>query len=188
MKTKTSNKLNILLIAITLLLLFVAGFNAINKTGAWIQDSEQIGFEVNVQTISIVIKQDERTISDKGYIYLGTDTIVADTEYPLNVTITNEEKGEGYYVRFQAFAVVDGVTYNINDCITTDEAFAKDGKWLYTVNTEGDREPMDASTTLTLIEKVKFPASFVDTVQGQYIKLHLFVEGSATDAFGETQE
>ena len=92
----------------------------------------------------------------------------------------------GYYIRSQAFAVVDGITYNINNYMTTED-FAIDGKWMYSVNAGGDRVAMapsgETGSQLTLIDSVKFPASFINAHQGKYIKLFLFVEGSATNNF-----
>lgn len=190
MKSKASNKLNILLIAITLLLLFVACVSAIDTTHSWLEDDEEIGFHINVKAISIEIKQGERIIDDTGYISLdptgsGVKYLEANKTYTLNVTITNKEEGVGYYIRCQAFAVVNGVTYNINNCITGDfYDHPEDGQaWLYSVNAEKENTAMTQMQTLTLIESVKFPQSFIDSVQGQYVKLHLFIEGSATDTF-----
>ena len=185
MNTKSSNKLNILLVAIIALLVFVACGNLFNQTNSWLKQDDKIGFVLNVGKINITVKQDEREIVDTGYIYLNTQTIVADTDYTLNVTITNNEEGAGYYIRCQAIAVIDGVAYNINDCITTDFVKNADG-WMYNTDksvTE-NYKPMTAGQTLTMMQKVKFPQSFVDTIQGQYVKLHLFVEGSATGTFG----
>ena len=187
MKTKTS-KLNILLIAITLLLLFVACFNAFGKTNSWLIDNDEIGFELNVQNITIKVKQGERVVDNQtGFIYLGTDLIEADTAYMTtdadDVTIVNEETtGVGYYIRCQAFAVVNGVSYNINNCITGD-LYKRNDNWMYSVNAENENGQMSAEQTITIIKSVKFPASFINQVQGQYFKLHLFIEGSADGTF-----
>ena len=184
MNTKSSNKLNILLVAIISLLVFVACFNMFSQTNSWLKQDDKIGFKLNVGKINIVVKQNEREIVNDGYIYLNTQIIEADAEYELNVTITNNEDGEGYYIRCQAIAVVDGVAYNINDCITTDFVKNADG-WMYNTDksVEANYKPMTAGQTLTMMQKVKFSKSFVDTIQGQYVKLHLFVEGSATGIF-----
>lgn len=185
MNTKSSKKLNILLVAIISLLVFVACSNIFNQTNSWLKHEDKIGFVLNVGTINITIKQDEREISNTGHIYLNTKEIVGDTDYTLNVTITNNEEGAGYYIRCQAIAVIDGVVYNINDCVTSDFVKNADG-WMYNTD-KADTEnykPMTAGQTLTMMQKVRFPQSFVDTIQGQYVKLHLFVEGSAEGTFG----
>lgn len=196
MKAKIGNKLNILLIAITLLLVFVALANSINQTHSWLEDSDEIGFELNVASIDIDIKQGTRSITSGGYIYLGTDTILANTEYltgDSSVTVTNNEIGSGYYIRFQAFAVVNGVTYNINQFISTknansvDDFIINNDGWMYsrdTDSTEDGYQPMISTESNTqslyIISKLVFNEAFVETLQGQYLKLHLFVEGSAT--------
>lgn len=185
MKIKTNNKMLIMLSAIILLLLvFSATFNMIGQTNSWLKDDDDIGFVLNVQAINLVVKQGEREITD-SYIYLGTDLIEGDTEYVLNVTITNNEIGKGYYIRSQAFAVVNGVTYNINNYIVSD--LKADGKWLYSVDSNNNKVAMAPSgedgSVLNLITSVTFPQEFINAVQGQYIKLHLFVEGSATGTF-----
>ena len=194
MKTKTSNKVNIVLIAITLLLLFVVGVSSIGKTNSWLTHSDQIGFEVYVPPINIVVEQtvngSTREIDNNQYIYLDTDYIEANHTYPLNVTITNKEEGLGYYIRCQAFAIVDGVTYNINNCITGD-FYKRSDNWMYSVNSNNENTAMASfgndGSTLTLIESVKFPPSFIDLVQGQHLKLYLFIEGSATGTFEQAQ-
>ena len=196
MKTKTSNKFNIWLIAITLLLLFVAGVSAFGKTNSWLVDSDDVGFVLNVDEIDITIKQGDRQINNKGYIYLGTDVILPDTEYLTktttgtivdnSVTITNNEIGMGYYIRFQAIAVVNGASYNITNCINTSDFAYKevtDGAWMYSVDENNNNIAMTAGETLTLMQDILFPENFVNLIQGQYFKLHLFLEGSATGDF-----
>lgn len=184
MNTKSSKKLNILLVAIISLLVFVACSNMFNQTNSWLKHDDKIGFVLNVGSINITIKQNEREIPNTGHIYLNTKEIVGDTDYALNVTITNNEEGAGYYIRCQAIAVIDGVAYNINDCLTTDFVKNADG-WIYNTDKSvaGSYKPMNAGQTLTIMQKVRFPQSFVDTIQGQYVKLHLFVEGSADGLF-----
>jgi hypothetical protein len=196
-KTKISNKLNILLIAITLLLLFVIGFNQFGKTNSWLIDSESIGFNVNVEEIDMTIKQGERQITNDGYIYLNTSLIEADTKYLTNtgednsVTITNDETGVGYYVRFQAIALINGVAYNINHFITKSDFVNRqdddNGWWMYSVDDKNATTPknsaIEAKTTLVLMEDLKFSSNFVSKVQGQYFKLYLFIEGSANGTF-----
>lgn len=186
MKTKSSNKFNNVLIAITLLLLFVLTFGLFGKTNSWLETKQDISFILKVPDINIIIKQDERTVADEGYIYLGTDHIEGDKDYALNVTITNGETGTGYYIRFQAFAVINGVTYNINNCITSDFYNRGDG-WFYSVDDNTAQSPtnqaMAGGQVLTMMEKVKFPSSLIESNQGQFFKLHLFVEGSASGEF-----
>ena len=205
MKTKTNNKLNILLPAITLLLLFVIGFNSFGKTNSWLVDKDIIGFQVEVGAINVMLKQGEREIANGGFVYLGTDAIEADTNYLTDtrktengvttgtdntVVITNEEETVGYYLRFQAIAMVNGVAYNINNCITGSDFVNRevDGAWwMYSVADKYAQTPVNAaiagSATLTLMKDINFPQSFVDTVQGQYFKLYLYIEGSANGEF-----
>lgn len=205
MKTKTSNKSNILLIAITLLLLFVAGFSAIGQTSSWITDKDEIGFVIQVEGINITVQQGERTIDNStGFIYLGTDLIEANVKYLTNtlttttdpetgdpvetgtdnsVSITNNETGAGYYIRAQVIAVVNGVSYNINSCITTSDLTVS-GAWMYSMD-GNDRVAMEAGETLTIMQDIIFPQEFIDSVQGQFVKLHLFIEGSATNLFDD---
>ena len=205
MKTKTNNKLNILLPAITLLLLFVIGFNSFGKTNSWLVDKDIIGFQVEVGAINVMLKQGEREIANGGFVYLGTDAIEADTDYLTDtrktengvttgtdntVVITNEEETVGYYLRFQAIAIVNGVAYNINNCITGSDFVNRevDGAWwMYSVADKSAQTPVNAaiagSATLTLMKDINFPQSFVDTVQGQYFKLYLYIEGSANGEF-----
>ncbi len=195
MKTKFSNKFNILLIAIIMVLLvFVAFMNALGTTGAWLNTKDEIGFQVNVDQIKLSIKQGDRKLNEDGaetgLIYLGTNIIEAGVTYlddvTEQVTITNDETSTGYYIRCQAFAVVNGVTYNINNCITSDLESYTDG-WMYSEDAEGNRIQMppysatdpDNGSTLVLMKNVTFPQSFVDQIQGQLVKLHIFIEGSA---------
>ena len=195
MKTKISNKFNILFSAIVLLLLFVIGFMQFGKTNSWLIDSESIGFNVTVQEINMIIKQGERKIADKEYIYLNTSLLEANVNYlggnANRVTITNDEAGTGYYIRFQAIAVINGVAYNINNCITTTDFVnrkdADNSWWLYSVVDKSAQTPtngpIQGNTTLVMMENLKFSTNFVNQVQGQYFKLYLFVEGSANGQF-----
>ena len=195
MKTKISNKFNILFSAIVLLLLFVIGFMQFGKTNSWLIDSESIGFNVTVQEINMIIKQGERKIADKEYIYLNTSLLEANVNYlggnANRVTITNDEAGTGYYIRFQAIAVINGVAYNINNCITTTDFVnrkdADNSWWLYSVVDKSAQTPtngpIQGNTTLVMTENLKFSTNFVNQVQGQYFKLYLFVEGSANGQF-----
>ncbi len=199
MKAKISNKLNIVLIAITVLLLFVACVSAIGKTGSWLVDDDEMGFQLTVQNIDIEIKQGTRVVSNGGYIYLGTNLIEPDIKYLTseqseNVTIKNNETGYGYYIRFKAIIKADGIEYNVNQFVTTTDFYdhADDGQdWFYSVkvteNGDGSKtytnRQMNASETLVLMEDLKFSQDFLNNIQGQLITLHLIIEGSATDSF-----
>ena len=207
MKAKSSNKVNTLLIAVTLLLLFVVGFIDFGKTNSWLVDRDTIGFNVQIAPMNLFLKQGGRKIENDEYIYLATETIEADTEYLTNtlqtiddvttgednsVIIVNEEEGKGYYLRFQAIAMLNGSAYNINSYITdSDFVNRKDEDsnawWMYSVDDKSAQNPVNApiagNTTLTLIKDLVFPQSFVDIVQGQYFKLYLFIEGSANGEF-----
>ena len=208
MKTKVSNQLNILLTTMALLLLFVIGFYNLGHTNSWLVTSDTIGFQLGVQEIQITIKQGERKVLDKGYILLNTNLIEADTEYLTNtlsttidpetgdetttgennsVTITNDEEGLGYYIRFQAIAVINGVSYNINHFIKTSDFLNRKGAdnsyWMYSVDAQDRDVAMSAGQTLTMMQDVQFSQNFINQVQGQYFRLYLFVEGSATGVF-----
>ena len=205
MKTKTNNKLNVLLPAITLLLLFVIGFSSFGKTNSWLVDKDTIGFQVQVGEMNVLVKQGEREIADGGFVYLGTDTIEANTNYLTDtrktengvttgtdntVVIINEETSTGYYLRFQAIAMVNGVAYNINSYIAGSDFVNRDingAWWMYSVADKSVQTPVNApiagSATLTLMKDINFPQSFVDIVQGQYFKLYLYIEGSANGEF-----
>ena len=199
MKAKFSNKIYILLTAIVILLLFVVCFNSMGATGSWLEDSEDIGFKVNVAGIDIIITQNSRTITSGGYIYLGTDLLEAEVDYLTNtydpeqdtgednsVKITNNETGTGYYIRFKAIALADGVQYNINEYITTTDFYdhPDDGQdWLYSINAQKQNTVMASQTTLVLMEDVNFSQEFLNQIQGQLVTLHLIIEGSADTTF-----
>ena len=95
MKIKSSNKLNTLLIAITLLLLFVVGVVDFGKTNSWLVDRDKIGFKVQVGYMDMFLKQGERKIENNEYIYLSTEVIEANTAYLTNTlqTVGNETTG-----------------------------------------------------------------------------------------------
>ena len=183
MQTKSGNKLNMLLVAITLLLVFVSGVK-IMDTHSWLVNRDDIGFVVSVADINLVVKQGERTIENNGNIYLGTQIIEADKPYTLNVTLTNVEDDAGFYIRCQAFAVIGGVTYNINNYITNNLYKANDG-WAYLTqnSSSSTHRTMTANEVVTIINTVTFPASIVNNMQGKNIKLFLYIEGNPTDSF-----
>ena len=182
-KTKSGNKLNMLLVAITLLLVFVSGVK-IMDTHSWLVDRNDIGFVVSVADINIVVKQGERNIENNGNIYLGTEVIEADKPYALNITLTNVEESEGFYVRCQAMALIGGKTYNINKLIDNDLYKADDG-WAYLTSgaQSSTHRTMAGSETVTIINTITFPASLVDSMQGKNVKLFLYIEGNPTDSF-----
>ena len=118
MKTKTSNKVNIILIATTLLLLFVAVTSSLGKTSSWLSGSDEVTIEINVAGIEMSVKlqttqlidsnddgeYEEDTVTSEdilqnGQISLGTQYIKANKEY---------------------FGIedVEGETYKINKDIT----------------------------------------------------------------------
>ncbi|MFQ6724093.1 MAG: hypothetical protein ACLRFE_01990 [Clostridia bacterium] len=190
MKTKANNKLNILLVAITLLLFLVAIFNSVGQTGSWLSTREQIGFELNVQQIDIAINQGSRQINNGGNVYLGTNTLVSDQTYlnseETKVTITNNETGMGYYIRFQVIAKSEDKVYNMNNCITSSDFYSRtvaDGNWLYSVDGSNNNVAMTTQQTLTMIKDVKFPQSFIEDTAGKLVRFYLIVEGSATGIF-----
>lgn len=184
MNTKTSNKLNIVLLAIILLLMFVACFNRFGKTNSWLINKDEIGFEVNVSNINIVIKQDSREIESEDNIYLGTGIIEADKVYDLNVTITNDEDGDGYFVRSQVIAVIDGKVYNINNYVVNDFYKDIDG-WMYLTESTSSstRKQMTSNETKNVIDTIKFPSSFIGVKQGKFLKLYLYIEGNSIANF-----
>jgi ABC-type transport system involved in multi-copper enzyme maturation permease subunit len=193
-KAKSSNKTNILLIAITLLLFFVMGINLIGKTNSWLVSGETIGFRVQIGEINIYLQQGERKIKDGEYVYLYTESIEANKTYLTDNTVAmvNAETASAFYLRFQAIAMVNGVAYNINSYITGSDFYNRkdsdsDAWWMYSVNDKNAQNPVNAqipaSTTLTMLKDIVFPQSFVDEVQGQYFKLYLFIEGSINGEF-----
>ncbi|MBQ7880477.1 MAG: hypothetical protein IJ358_01370 [Clostridia bacterium] len=185
MKTKTSNKLNMLLIAITLLLVFVAGAKVFGSTNSWLKTEDQVGFTVTVTGIQLSVKQDNRTIPNNGMIYLNTDIVEADTAYDLNVSITNNELGSSYYIRCQAFAVVNGTTYNINNCITNDLYKNSTDNWMYITSGSTSSTPVQipSGESVVFIDTVTFPSSVLGSLEGKYVKLYLYIEGSSSADF-----
>ena len=189
MKAKSSNKANILLIAITLLLFFVMGINWFGETNSWLVSGETIGFRVQIGEMNLYLQQGERKIKDGEYVYLYTESIEANKTYLTDnaVEMVNAETASAFYLRFQAIAMVNGVAYNINSYITGSDFYnRKDSDsnawWMYSVNDKNAQNPVNAqipaSTTLTMLKDIVFPQSFVDEVQGQYFKLYLYIEGS----------
>lgn len=184
MNTKSSNKLNILLLAITLLLVFVVGYKALGQTNSWLINKDEIGFTVNVSGINLVVKQNGTQISNNGNISLGTDIIEASEEYDLNITIKNEELGDGYFIRSQVIAVIDGAVYNLNDCVDGDLYNDTDG-WMYITQSKQSsaRTQIAKDETKTIIDTIVFPESFIQELQGKHLKLYLYIEGSPVEDF-----
>ncbi|MBQ3502187.1 MAG: hypothetical protein IJA72_00785 [Clostridia bacterium] len=200
MKTKTS-KFNILLVAITLLLVFVACTQVVGKTGSWLKDDDDLAFTINISAISIEVKQGTRKIDNNGLLYINTDIIEGDETYSFDaMTICNKEEGTGYYIRFKAIAKVNGNEYNINDYITSD--FYKNANgWMYYTANKQSSEPIqmpkdDASTTgvdesqKIIISELKIPSTSADstklstsTMQGKYFRLYIYIEGSPSSSF-----
>ena len=200
MKTKTS-KLNILLIAIVLLLVFVASAQLMGQTGSWLKDDDDLTFTINISSINIEVKQGTRRIDNDGLLYIGTDLIEGDETYTFDaMTICNKEEGSGYYIRFKAIAKVNGVEYNINDYITSDFYKNANGWMYYTLNKESSEPiqmPKDDKSTLdvdesqkTIISALKIPKENGDntklstkTMQGKYFRLYIYIEGSPSSSF-----
>lgn len=190
-KTEVGSRFNIVLVAMTLLLLFVVCFTQMGITGSWLVDKDTIGFKVSIGEINIKVYQGEREVADEGMIYLGTDVLEAGVSYLTTesaiVTVKNEEKGEGYYIRFQAIAMVNGVAYNINQCIKgtdfVNKTIANQGDWLYSVDGEGENVEMEPESSLIMLKNIQFSKAFVNTVQGQYFKLYLYIQGSPDGVF-----
>ena len=63
MKTKTSNKISLLLIAIVMLLVFVSGAK-LSNTYSWLTSGDEAGFVVSVADIKLIVKQGSRTIQN----------------------------------------------------------------------------------------------------------------------------
>lgn len=185
MKTKSSNKLNILLLAITVLLVFVVGYKALGQTNSWLINKDEIGFTVNVSGISLVVKQNDTQISNNGNISLGVGIIEAGVDYDLNVTITNDELGDGYFIRSQVIAMVDGSAYNLNACVVGDFYNDTTDGWMYiTDNKESStHKQIPKGETKTIIDTISFPESFINSLQGKHLKLYLYIEGSPVDDF-----
>jgi len=78
--------------------------------------------------------------------------------------------------------VIDGKTYNINNCITNQ--LKMDGEWMYSYDTtKSTRRVMTGGETLSVLDTVTFSKTFVDGIQGKYFKLFLYIEGSPLSDF-----
>ena len=200
--SKSSNKLIMMLTAIALLLVFGIAFGSVSSTNSWLKDSDTAGFMVTISNIDIKVKQtitqtvDDgnggttentivREIGNGGYIYIGDKIIEADKEYDLNVSILNNENTTGYYLRFKAVAIVDGVEYNINEYITSDFYIGNDG-WGYNTASKESDEPiaMEANQEKVILDTMTIPATAsagklgLNNVQGKRFTLKLIIEGS----------
>ena len=198
MKTKIG-KFNILLIAMVLLLVFVAVFNIFGSTNSWLIDSDKINIYVDVAEIDIEVKQGDRVVMDSGYIYLGTQHIEANKICDFeDVDIHNNEKTNGYYIRCQVFAKIGDKLYNINNCVDNDLYKSSDG-WMYYTGSSSITTPKqleakdDQDTTkgvVPIIKSLTMPDLLEDNAddtkdvyfnqcQGKVFTLHLFIEGAA---------
>lgn len=198
MKAKVS-KLNIVLVAIVLLLIFVAMFNFFGQTNSWLVANDTIKISVAVSEIDIEIKQGGRSVATEGFVYLGTQFIEADTTYDFeDIKIHNNEKSKGYYMRCQVFAKIGDKLYNINNCVENDLYKSTDGWMYYTGGSEiKDSKQLDAQDlqdptkgVVPIIESLTIPNLLEDDAddskdvyfsdyQGKVFTLHLFIEGSA---------
>ena len=111
-------------------------------------------------------------------------------EHYLNVKIINNEPGDGYYIRFQALAVVNGVTYNINEYITSD--FYKNANgWAYNTANSSSSTPlaMTNGQSKTIMGSMTIPATAsagklsIASLQGKHFRLYLYIEGSPSSHF-----
>ena len=193
-KQKSFTQFNILWVAISVLLIFVIAMH-IGGTGSWLSKDETIVFKTQVVGININIqqtlnkgKEGESTVEivDGGPISLQTNIIEADTDYPLDVTVTNGESGLGYYIRYKALAMVNGTEYNINNLIDTDFYVKTDG-WAYHTASSGSATPtqMAANSTRNMLNSFRIPSTAgsglsIGTLQGKHFKLYIYIEGSAT--------
>ena len=183
MKTKSGNKLNMLLIAIILLLVFIYGIN-VTDTYSWLSNRDDVGFVVSVSDINLVVKQNSRIIRNGENIYLGTEIVEPDTTYNLNITITNDENGDGYYIRSQLLVVIGGTTYNINSFVTNNLYKSNDG-WMYLTSGAQDstKRIIAKQETIQVINTLTFPSSFIDSMEGENVKLFLYIEGHSSNTF-----
>ena len=191
MKTKTNNKLNILLIATVLLLVFVMAFRWFNQTGAWLTVNEDITFVVDVKDISIIVTQDDgegtRTIVNNGKIYTGVKVLEGDVRYDIeDVSITNTEAGNGYYIRCQVIAIVNGTEYNINNLVETDMYKNADGYMYHTASSSSPTAtPMATGSTKDIIKAFTIPKTAdtglsIGNMQGKHVRFCLYIQGSPT--------
>ena len=188
MKQTKGLKLNVLLTAICLLLVFVCLL--INYSGAWLTSKDTVKFTAQVDAINIVLKQDARELtSANNNIYLGTNIIEADKDYDVNITITNNEQNEGYYVRYKVVAQVNGTVYNINNYITFGSGLNKNADgWIY-VASGTTPKAMTSGQILTIMDSFKIPATAsngqlsISTLQGKFYRLYLYVQGSPLSTF-----
>lgn len=193
MKQKTNTKFNILWIAVIILLVF-ATITHVGATGSWLSKDQEVVFNVTVQGIDMRVEQtlnkggvSESTVEilNGGTISLSTNIIEADTEYPINVDIINNESGLGYYVRYRARAVVNGVTYNINNLIQTDFYVNNSDGWAYHTadSSSAVPTPMAANSTRNMLISMTIPATAnsglsIGTLHGKHFKLFVEIESN----------
>ena len=198
MKTQTSNKLNTLLVAIVMLLVFVAGARALGGTNSWLTDENKVKLQLSVVGIDIAVKQGSREVTNGESIYLDASYIEAKTYDIEDVKTTNNEEGDGYYIRFQVLAVVNGTSYNINSNVTTDynttngntvTNFYSSGEWLYYRGGASGSTPvqMSSNQTQSILTSVTIPTTLgsvnIAELQGKHVRLYLYIEGSPSSNF-----
>lgn len=197
MKTKVG-KLNILLVAIMLLLIFVGVLNFFGKTNSWLIANDTINISVAVSEIDIEVKQGDRVINNEGFMYLGSKYIESDTTYDFeDISLHNNEVTKGYYIRCQVFAKIGDKLYNINNCVSNELYKATDGWMYYTGNSqikvakqlEAKDEQDPTKGVVPIIKTLTIPNLLEDNIddtkdvyfsdcQGKVFTLHLFIEGS----------
>lgn len=198
MKAKIS-KFNIVIVAITVLLIFVAAFNLFGQTNSWLVAEDTISISMAVSDIDIEVKQGDRSIDDEGFICLGTQFVGADKTYDFeDVNIHNNELAIGYYIRCQLFIKIGEDLYNINSCVENDLYKSSDGWMYYTNDSQSkDAKQMESKSdqdatrgVVPIIKSLTIPDLLKDNVgdtddvyfsnyQGKLFTLHLFIEGSA---------
>ena len=187
MKTRVS-KLNILLIAVLVLLIFAMAGHSVKKTGSWLTSKSESTFTVTIKGMNLIVSQETggepREIVDGGNVYVGTKVISADTEYDIqDVKIKNGEAvGTGYYIRFKVSAIVNANEYDITSSIISSANFNYSDGYYYLVE-GGNRATLDATEKFTLIDKVQVPTSVIGSAQGKLIKLSLIIEGHTNSSF-----
>ena len=189
MKQRTGNKFNILLAITGLLLVFLIAFANIGFTGSWLISEDELGFTVKVPDIKIKVEQtissNVREITKQdNKIYFGETILYSNKEYDLNVTIKNDELGKGFYIRCRALAVVNGTTYNVNNCITN-SLYKNTNGWMYLTTSTSSATPiqMPATTTRSILDTITFPSSVFGSLQGKHISLFFEIEGSPLQDF-----
>lgn len=165
------------------MLLFVC--LTINYSGAWLVADDTVYFTAQVGSINIQLNQGEREITAQdNNIYLGTNVIEKDTDYTLNITLTNKEEYEGYYVRYKVVAQINGEVKNANDIVSTSLYKSADG-WIY-VSQTATLSAMTGGQTVTLIDSINISSTLdwdLSSYSGKLFRLYLYVQGSPVSDF-----